>query len=409
MMSACRTSIRSTMPLLSTARSFAVCSLALLTSAASTRPNRRLCQQPDNRSLHGCPKNTVVVDPNGKLASIQQAILSIPANDEPYTVLIHPGTYNEQLNITRQGPLTLLGVTSSPNDRTKNEVDVVWHNATGTPQTGSYDNAYTSVLTVAPTLEASFTGSGPTGYPVPADTPFGNVDFRVYNLNFINDYLPYSAGPSLALSLSYANGGFYYTRFLSYQDTVRSRIFPSIRLPLTILCVRSTSVSWATHTCMNPKSPGRQTSSTASAHAGSPTLSSLCVVAAAESLLGRVRTRLSRINTEFTFTIAACEKRIPAWILRASALLDGRGMHNIAQFLPIPILIVVSGPVDTSSGEVLIRGSIQVRTCPRGKPCSDFADLYVTCRYHHGGVQDLWSWLQRYWQSGSGWHYKGAD
>lgn len=228
MVGTCRTSIGSTMHFLSTARSFAVCSLALLTSAASTRPNRRLCQQPDNHSLQGCPKNTVVVDPNGKLASIQQAILSIPANDEPYTVLIHPGTYTEQLNITRQGPLTLLGVTSSPNDRTKNEVNVVWHNATGTPQTGSYDNAYTSVLTVAPTLEASFTGSGPTGYPVPADTPFGNMDFRVYNLNFINDYLPYSAGPSLALSLSYANGGFYYTRFLSYQDTVRSRIFLSI-------------------------------------------------------------------------------------------------------------------------------------------------------------------------------------
>lgn len=27
-------------------------------------------------------------------------------------------------------------------------------------------------------------------------------------------------GPSLALSISYANGGFYYTGFYSYQDTV---------------------------------------------------------------------------------------------------------------------------------------------------------------------------------------------
>ena len=90
----------------------------------------------------------------------------------------------------------------------------------GTPETGDYDNAYTSVLTIAPTFNASATGAGPTGNPVPAGTPFGNKDFRTYNLNFINDYLPYSAGPSLALSMSYANGGFYYTQFLSYQDTV---------------------------------------------------------------------------------------------------------------------------------------------------------------------------------------------
>jgi len=29
-----------------------------------------------------------------------------------------------------------------------------------------------------------------------------------------------AANPSLALSISYANGGFYYTGFYSYQDTV---------------------------------------------------------------------------------------------------------------------------------------------------------------------------------------------
>ncbi len=35
-----------------------------------------------------------------------------------------------------------------------------------------------------------------------------------------------AANPSLALSISFANGGFYYTGFYSYQDTVRpSRSF----------------------------------------------------------------------------------------------------------------------------------------------------------------------------------------
>jgi hypothetical protein len=123
------------------------------------------------------------------------------------------------VNVTRQSPLTLLGMTASPNDKTKNLVNIIWHNATGAG-VGTFDNAYTSTLTVAPTLNASFTGTGPTGWPIPEGTPFGNRDFRAYNLNFINDYLPWAAGPSLALSLSYANGGFYYSRFLSYQDTV---------------------------------------------------------------------------------------------------------------------------------------------------------------------------------------------
>jgi hypothetical protein len=65
-------------------------------------------------------------------------------------------------------------------------VNIIWRAIAGTG-----DNAYTSTLTVAPNLNASFTGSGPTGFAVPPETPFGCVDFRTYNLNFINDYQPY--------------------------------------------------------------------------------------------------------------------------------------------------------------------------------------------------------------------------
>lgn len=201
-------------------RSLIIGALVTFASASSLSFDRGACQKPGNAKLKGCPKNTLVVGPASNFTSIQHAILSIPNANDSYVILIQPGNYTEQLNITRPGPLTLLGVTASPNDKTQNQVNVIWHNATGTPSTGTYDNAYTSTLTIAPTLNSSLTGTGPTGFAVPADTPFGNIDFRTYNLNFINDYLPYSAGPSLALSMSYANGGFYYTRFLSYQDTV---------------------------------------------------------------------------------------------------------------------------------------------------------------------------------------------
>jgi hypothetical protein len=58
------------------------------------------------------------------------------------------------------------------------------------------------------------------GNTVPANTPFGNVDFRAYNIDFINDYKNYAAGPALAVSISYANAGFYFCGLYSYQDTV---------------------------------------------------------------------------------------------------------------------------------------------------------------------------------------------
>ncbi|KAL9096764.1 MAG: hypothetical protein Q9165_001252 [Trypethelium subeluteriae] len=215
--------------------------LAFTSSLPTTDPpsygstfNRTACQLPSSDPLADCPENTVLVGPtsNAHFSTIQSAILSIPNNTTPYTILVLPGNYTEQLNITRPGPVYLLGQTSSPyspdggnnqagdNPGTKNSVVVIWHQATGTATTGTLDNAFTSTLTIAPTLNASFTGAGPDGNTVPAGTPFGNTDFRAYNIDFVNAYLPYSAGPSLALSISYANAGFYGVGFFSYQDTV---------------------------------------------------------------------------------------------------------------------------------------------------------------------------------------------
>ncbi|QSZ30741.1 hypothetical protein DSL72_000299 [Monilinia vaccinii-corymbosi] len=143
------------------------------------------------------------------------AVASLPNNNETYIILIASGNYTEQVNVTRGGPTYFLGQTSNPFNQSANTVNIIWKAVAG-----KGDNTYTSTLTVAPNLNASFTGSGPTGFPVPDGTPFGSTDFRTYNLNLINDFLPYSAGPSLALSISYANGGFYHTGFYSYQDTI---------------------------------------------------------------------------------------------------------------------------------------------------------------------------------------------
>ncbi|KAK7722967.1 hypothetical protein SLS57_004823 [Botryosphaeria dothidea] len=200
---------------------------SILSTAPALAYSRAECQAPTADPLAGCVPGTLLVSPNSTVTtsnstsftSIQSAILSLGNTTTPATILILPGTYVEQVNITRPGPVTLLGQTSSPNNASKNSVTLLWRQATGN-SVNTFDNAYTSALTVAPTLESSLTGSGPTGHAVPADTPFGNADFRAYNVDFVNDYAPYSAGPALAISISYANTGFYFCGFYSYQDTI---------------------------------------------------------------------------------------------------------------------------------------------------------------------------------------------
>ncbi|OJJ48161.1 hypothetical protein ASPZODRAFT_150448 [Penicilliopsis zonata CBS 506.65] len=165
---------------------------------------------------------TIVVSskshPKADFSTVQGAIDSLPNDNSSQVILILTGDYTEQVNITRPGPVTLLGQTDDLTDASKNTVNLIWAAADG--DDNYPDDEYTSTLTVSPTLDASLTGSGVTGFDVPDDTPFGNKDFRMYNINLQNIYANYSAGPALAISFSRSNGGFYYCGFYSYQDTV---------------------------------------------------------------------------------------------------------------------------------------------------------------------------------------------
>ncbi|KAK8080305.1 hypothetical protein PG997_008123 [Apiospora hydei] len=158
---------------------------------------------------------TLFVSATSPLANhttIQSAIASLPHDATAHTILIAPGTYIEQLNVTRPGPLTLLGQTNAPfpngsapyadvhsDTDHANEVTVVWSRANADSTGKITDNAVTSVLTVAPTWEAALTGTGPTGYPVSPSTPPGSRDFRLYNVDLRNLASDRSVGPALAL------------------------------------------------------------------------------------------------------------------------------------------------------------------------------------------------------------------
>jgi pectin methylesterase-like acyl-CoA thioesterase len=204
------------------------------TAAPSPATTFAECQKYTSNPLEGCPKGTIYValnDTRADFHSIQSAILSIPNNSVPYYILIGAGTYYEQLNVTRSGPLYLFGQSNLPskhinyassvsyNHTVQNDVQI-YYNSANVGGDLFTDNVYTGVLTIGPTLNATLTGSGTTGFAVPDGTPFGTVDFRAYNIDFRNEYAPYSDGPAHALGVSRANAGFYSCGFYSWQDTV---------------------------------------------------------------------------------------------------------------------------------------------------------------------------------------------
>ncbi|KAH9850232.1 carbohydrate esterase family 8 protein [Lenzites betulinus] len=172
--------------------------------------------------LAGCSPGTLFVSqnhPHADFQSVQAAIESLPEWG-PATILIGGGEYHETLNITRSGPLTLLGqldpsTAFDPNGNasTRNLVHI-WNDQF--VHTGM-DDAQSAVLLVAPSFNASLIGAGPTGAPL--QPLFGNTDFKAYNIDFENRAANFSISQALVTDISYANASFYGCAFASYQDT----------------------------------------------------------------------------------------------------------------------------------------------------------------------------------------------
>ncbi|KAG9093527.1 hypothetical protein FRC06_011479 [Ceratobasidium sp. 370] len=165
--------------------------------------------------LAGCPSGTVYVsatDARASYKSVQQAVEVIGNKPGCAYILVGQGKYFGTVNVTRQGPLTLLGEVTNTNS-TANTVEI-WNNIYVQP---GQDNAVTPVLVVAPSFNASLIGSGPTGAPL--QPLFGSVDFKAYNLNVSNLAANYSIGQALATDISYANASFYGCNFKGWQDT----------------------------------------------------------------------------------------------------------------------------------------------------------------------------------------------
>jgi pectin methylesterase-like acyl-CoA thioesterase len=99
------------------------------------------CQRRTANPLDGCLPHTIYVsqtDNRAHFKTVQSAIASIPHDKSPSYILIAPGNYTEQLNITRPGPLYLLGMSDYPHESTpyadidynttkSNDVQIWWY------------------------------------------------------------------------------------------------------------------------------------------------------------------------------------------------------------------------------------------------------------------------------------------
>ncbi|KAF7304879.1 Pectinesterase [Mycena kentingensis (nom. inval.)] len=139
------------------------------------------------------PAGAVVVSKtpaSGQFSTVQAAVNSLPNDSSSRTIFIFPGTYTEQVSITRSGPLTIMGSTTDTTTWTSNSVTI---------QFG---------------LSAAAAGN---------DDASGTLrvhkdNFKLYNVNVRNTFG--SGSQALALSSYGVNMGYYGSAFFGWQDTV---------------------------------------------------------------------------------------------------------------------------------------------------------------------------------------------
>ncbi|THH17146.1 hypothetical protein EW146_g3618 [Bondarzewia mesenterica] len=126
----------------------------------------------------------------GEYTTLGAAVAALPSDSSSQTIFIYPGTYNEQVNIQRSGPVTLLGYTTDPGNFSSNQVELV------------------------ASVPASTAGSNDASGTLRIHTD----GVKIYNINIRNDY----GQGSQAIALSqYGNQvGVYACGIYGFQDTL---------------------------------------------------------------------------------------------------------------------------------------------------------------------------------------------
>ncbi|KAJ7644742.1 putative pectin methylesterase [Roridomyces roridus] len=140
------------------------------------------------------PSGAVVVRQSGatsgQFTTIQAAINSLPNDSSARTIFIYPGTYSEQVIISRAGQLTIYGSTTDSTSYVQNSVTIT-HSDSAAQEGSDQPSATLQVL---------------------------KANFALYNVNVKNTYGVGSQ--ALALAAYGTSQGYYGVGFYGYQDTL---------------------------------------------------------------------------------------------------------------------------------------------------------------------------------------------
>ncbi|TFK32886.1 carbohydrate esterase family 8 protein [Crucibulum laeve] len=125
-----------------------------------------------------------------KFKTVSSAVAALPSDGSLKIIFIFPGTYNEQVYITRSGTLTIFGYTRDTSTYTSNQV----------------------------TIQAEFGGNATISDDVSGTLRIHKDDFKIYNVNIKNSF---GLGTqAIAISQYGTRVGLYACEFFGYHDTV---------------------------------------------------------------------------------------------------------------------------------------------------------------------------------------------
>lgn len=129
--------------------------------------------------------------------NISAAVNALPNDNKAYTIRIGAGTYIEQVSITRNGKVTLVGATNFTNDYSQNLVKVQFSNG-----------------------ELTSAGRDEDTPVINAKKANDNSGLAVYNIDFINTYPQTKNTAALAADFYGKNIAAYGCSFIGFQDTL---------------------------------------------------------------------------------------------------------------------------------------------------------------------------------------------
>ncbi|KAF9046510.1 pectinesterase [Panaeolus papilionaceus] len=140
------------------------------------------------------PSGAIVVragtSTSGEYKTVSSAVASLPNDSSSRSIFIYPGTYNEQVYITRSGPLTIYGYTTNTMAYSANQVTI----QAGVPASSAGSNDASGTLRIH------------------------KDNFKMYNVNVKNTYGVGSQ--AIAISQYGSKVGLYACGFYGYQDTL---------------------------------------------------------------------------------------------------------------------------------------------------------------------------------------------